>query len=182
MGMADSSRRIRIGDIELAYRITGRGKPVILIHGLACGQRMWFHQRRKLSDRHTVVTYDQRGHGHSDAPDDASRYSGAHLSRDLAGIVDALNFDKVAIVGFSMGGGPALALAAARPESGSRIWSSPTSDRVRTTLGESSGWHGGGSILRNARAGMSCFRTCCAASFSNHMPIAVRVTAGTWAT
>ena len=32
MGMADSSRRIRVGDIELAYRITGRGKPVILIH------------------------------------------------------------------------------------------------------------------------------------------------------
>ena len=116
MGTADSSRRIRVGDIELAYRITGRGKPVILIHGLACGQRMWFHQRRKLSDRHTVVTYDQRGHGHSDAPDDATRYSGAQLARDLAGIVDALSFDKVAIVGFSMGGGPALALAAARPE------------------------------------------------------------------
>src|SRR5262249_55741588 len=32
MGLADSSRRIRIGDIELAYRITGRGKPVILVH------------------------------------------------------------------------------------------------------------------------------------------------------
>jgi pimeloyl-ACP methyl ester carboxylesterase len=116
MSMADSSRRIRIGDIELAYRITGRGKPVILLHGLACGQRMWFHQRRKLSDRHTIITYDQRGHGHSDAPNDAARYSGGHLARDLAGIVDALNFDKVAIVGFSMGGGPALALAAARPD------------------------------------------------------------------
>jgi len=116
MGLADSSRRIRIADIELAYRITGRGKPVILVHGLACGQRMWFHQRRKLSDRRTVITYDQRGHGYSDAPDDASRYSGGHLTRDLAGMVDALNFDKVAIVGFSMGGGPALALAAARPE------------------------------------------------------------------
>src|SRR5258708_30984730 len=77
---------------------------------------MWFHQRRKLSDRHTVMTYDQRGHGHSDAPDDASRYSGGHLARDLAGIVDALNIDKVAVVGFSMGGGPALAFAATRPE------------------------------------------------------------------
>ena len=116
MGLADSSRRIRIADIELSYRVTGRGKPVIFVHGLACGQRMWFHQRRKLSDRYTVITYDQRGHGHSDAPDDASRYSGAHLTRDLAGMVDALDFDKVAIVGFSMGGGPALALAAARPE------------------------------------------------------------------
>ena len=32
MGLADSSRRIRIADIELAYRISGRGKPVILVH------------------------------------------------------------------------------------------------------------------------------------------------------
>ena len=32
MGMADSSHRVRVGDIELAYRIAGRGKPVILIH------------------------------------------------------------------------------------------------------------------------------------------------------
>jgi 3-oxoadipate enol-lactonase len=116
MGIADFSRRIRLGDVELAYRITGRGKPLILVHGLACGQRMWFHQRRKLSDRHTVITYDQRGHGESDAPDDATRYSGGHLARDLTGVIDALNYDKIAVVGFSMGGGPALALAAARPD------------------------------------------------------------------
>src|SRR5262244_1377192 len=102
MGLADSSRRIRIADIELAYRITGRGKPVILVHGLACGQRMWFHQRRRLSGRHTVITYDQRGHGQSEAPDDARRYSGAHLARDLAGIVDALGYDEIAVVGFSL--------------------------------------------------------------------------------
>jgi pimeloyl-ACP methyl ester carboxylesterase len=116
MGIADFSRRIRLGDVELACRITGRGKPLILVHGLACGQRMWFHQRRKLSGRHTVITYDQRGHGESDAPDDATRYSGGHLARDLTGIIDALNYDKIAVVGFSMGGGPALALAAARPD------------------------------------------------------------------
>jgi len=114
--MTDSSRRVRVGDIELAYRIAGRGRPVILVHGLACGQRMWFHQRRRLSGRHTVITYDQRGHGQSEAPDDARRYSGAHLARDLAGIVDALGYDEIAVVGFSLGGGPALALAAARPE------------------------------------------------------------------
>jgi len=116
MGMPEVSRRIPVGDIDLAYRITGRGKPIMLVHGLACGQRMWFHQRRKLSDRHTVITYDQRGHGESDAPDDPTRYSAAHLARDLAGLLDALACDKVAVVGFSLGGGPALALAAARPE------------------------------------------------------------------
>ena len=116
MDMAKVSRRIRLGDIELACHIAGCGKPVILVHGLACGQRMWFHQRRKLSDCHTVITYDQRGHGESDAPDDRSRYSAAHLAGDLAGILDALAYEKVAIVGFSLGGGPALALAATRPE------------------------------------------------------------------
>src|SRR5262249_60293663 len=52
----------------------------------------------------------------SGAPDDPSRYSAAHLARDLAGLLDALACDKVAVVGFSLGGGPALALAAARPE------------------------------------------------------------------
>jgi pimeloyl-ACP methyl ester carboxylesterase len=114
--MAAPPQRIRIGDIEVAYRITGRGPPVVLVHGLACGQRMWFHQRRRLSDRHTVVTYDLRGHGHSDAPTEARRYSSGHLGRDLIGLVEALYLERVAVVGFSMGGGPALALAAARPD------------------------------------------------------------------
>jgi pimeloyl-ACP methyl ester carboxylesterase len=108
--------RLRIGDIDVAYRISGRGPPIVLVHGLACGQRMWFHQRRRLSDRHTVITYDLRGHGHSEVPAEASRYSGGHLGRDLIGLVDALNLERFAVVGFSMGGGPALALAAARPD------------------------------------------------------------------
>src|SRR5262249_32258284 len=115
MGMPEVSRRIPVGDIDLAYRITARGKPIMLVHGLACGQRMWFHQRRKLSDRHTVITYDQRGHGESDAPDDPTRYSAAHLARDLAGLLDALACDKVAVVGFSLPVCPALSLPAARP-------------------------------------------------------------------
>jgi pimeloyl-ACP methyl ester carboxylesterase len=119
--MGFSPPRIRVGDIEIAYRITGRGSPVILVHGLACGQRMWFHQRRALSARHTVITYDLRGHGQSDVPAEAARYSGAHLAHDLAGLIDALGLDRVAVVGFSMGGGPALALAAARPERASHL-------------------------------------------------------------
>src|SRR5262249_14017909 len=180
MSMADSSRRIRIGDIELAYRITGRGKPVILVHGLACGQRMWFHQRRKLSDRHTVVTYHQRGHGDSDAPAAATSCSGGHLARGVAGMVDALSFVMVAIVGFSLGGGPALALAAARPE---RITHLVLAD---VGSGADDAWRiqwlrDGGSTLRSARAGMSCPQPCAEASLSNQMPIAVCVPAATWA-
>lgn len=107
---------IAVHDIRIDYRSVGRGRPVVLIHGLACGKRMWFHQVRALSERYRVIVYDQRGHGLTDAPDDASRYSAGHLTRDLIGFLDALGLDKVALVGFSLGGGPSLALAATQPQ------------------------------------------------------------------
>jgi len=113
--------RIEVGDIEIDYRVFGHGPPLVLIHGLACGRRMWFHQVRALADRYRVITYDQRGHGLTDAPDDPARYSAGHLARDLVGFLDALALDRIAVVGFSMGGGPALALAAARSDRVSRL-------------------------------------------------------------
>ncbi len=112
---------IAVGDIRIDYRSFGEGSPVVLLHGLACGKRMWLHQVRALSDRYRVIVYDQRGHGLTDAPDDPKRYSGAHLFRDLVGFLDALGLDKVSVVGFSMGGGPALALAASMPQRMSRL-------------------------------------------------------------
>jgi pimeloyl-ACP methyl ester carboxylesterase len=112
---------VSIGDIEIDYRSFGQGEPVVLIHGLACGKRMWFHQVRSLAHRYRVITYDQRGHGLSDAPDDSARYSPGHLARDLVGLLDALGLDRVGLVGFSMGGGPALALAASAPSRVSRL-------------------------------------------------------------
>ena len=113
--------KVQIGDIQIAYRDVGHGSPVVLLHGLACGQRMWFHQVRVLRRRFRVITYDQRGHGATDAPDDPTRYSAAHLFRDLVGLLDALSIPKAAVVGFSMGGGPALALAASHPDRVSKL-------------------------------------------------------------
>ena len=107
---------IKVGDISIDYRSFGSGLPVVLLHGLACGKRMWFHQVRALSPHYRVIVYDQRGHGLTDAPDDRSRYSPGHLVRDLAGFLDALGLDRVALVGFSMGGGPALGIAARMPQ------------------------------------------------------------------
>ena len=93
----------------------------MLLHGLACGKRMWFHQIRALRSRFRVIAYDQRGHGLTDAPANATDYSAAHLARDLVDVLDALKIERARIVGFSLGGGPALALAASRPERVSRL-------------------------------------------------------------
>jgi pimeloyl-ACP methyl ester carboxylesterase len=92
-----------------------------MLHGLACGKRMWFHQVRHLRSRFRVIAYDQRGHGLTDAPAVATDYSAGHLARDLVGVLDVLQIERAAIVGFSLGGGPALALAASRPERVSRL-------------------------------------------------------------
>jgi 3-oxoadipate enol-lactonase len=108
--------RIQIGDIAVAVSEVGQGPPVVLLHGLACGQRMWRHQIRALKQRYRVIAYDQRGHGRTDAPSVATRYSASFLARDLVGVLDALQIERAAVVGFSLGGGPALALAASKPD------------------------------------------------------------------
>jgi pimeloyl-ACP methyl ester carboxylesterase len=114
-------RRIRVGNLDVAVTDVGTGPPMVLLHGLGCGRRMWFHQIRALRSRFRVIAYDQRGHGETDAPAAATDYSAGHLARDLVGVLDALAIERAAIVGFSLGGGPALALAANKPERVSRL-------------------------------------------------------------
>ncbi len=125
MASIERLARIQVGNISIAVEDTGNrsgnGPPVVLLHGLGCGQRMWFHQKRALRRRFRVITFDQRGHGLSDAPAAATDYSAAHLTRDLIGVLDALRIERAAVVGFSLGGGPALALAASKPERVSRL-------------------------------------------------------------
>jgi len=108
--------RIQVGDLNISVSVVGHGPPVVLLHGFACGKRMWLHQIRALKQRFRVVAYDQRGHGLTDAPAAATHYSASLLARDLVGVLDALKIERTAIVGFSLGGGPALALAAGKPE------------------------------------------------------------------
>jgi pimeloyl-ACP methyl ester carboxylesterase len=113
--------KIQVGSLAVAVSDAGDGPPVVLLHGLACGRRMWFHQVAALRSRFRVIAFDLRGHGLTDAPAIASEYSAALLARDLEGVLDALQIERAAVVGFSLGGGAALALAAGKPERVSRL-------------------------------------------------------------
>ena len=105
-----------INGICIHYAIEGQGPALVLVHGLGCGRRMWFHQVRALRSRFTILTYDQRGHGLTSAPEQKAAYSPGHLSRDLVGLLDHLGIEQCHLLGFSMGGGPALSLAAVQPK------------------------------------------------------------------
>ncbi len=89
---------------------------VVLVHGYALDCRIWHRQRRDLSRRTRVVSFDQRGHGRSDVPGPGG-YTLDDLAADLLAVLDQVVGDgPVVVVAHSMGGMTLLALAAAHPE------------------------------------------------------------------
>ena len=75
---------------------------VVLIHGLGLCRHMWRDHIADFATDYQVVSYDLSGHGDSAAPTtptDLSLYS-----RQLCSLLDHLQIDKAAVVGFSIGG------------------------------------------------------------------------------
>lgn len=114
-GSAAAASALPANGITLHCRAFGRGAPVVLVHGMACGWRSWRSQIRALAPSCRVIAYDQRGHGLSGAPDDPAAYSEEILADDLAALIRGLGLQRPAVVGLSLGGSVALALAARHP-------------------------------------------------------------------
>ncbi len=107
--------RAAVNGISLYYEVTGQGPPLVLVHGFACGLRMWDPQVQALARSWQVVTYDVRGHGISEAPASPAAYSQAISVADLRALLDHLRLRRAAVGGLSMGGNIALNFALAHP-------------------------------------------------------------------
>ncbi|MDB4879907.1 MAG: hypothetical protein JWL60_1353 [Gemmatimonadetes bacterium] len=89
---------------ELFYEDLGRGQPVVMIHGWPLSGRMWDGQVSALLDAgYRTITYDRRGFGQSGRP--TTGYDYDTFASDLNDLLTTLDLQKVALVGFSMGGG-----------------------------------------------------------------------------
>ena len=96
--------------VKLYYEVHGEGPTVLLSHGYSATTEMWAGQIEPLTTAgFQVVTWDMRGHGHSDAPDDESLYSEALTVDDMAALLDAVDAPKAVIGGLSLGGYMSLA-------------------------------------------------------------------------
>jgi pimeloyl-ACP methyl ester carboxylesterase len=104
-----------VNGVRLYYEVTGKGRPVVLVHGFGCGIRSWDSQVTALSRTHRVIAYDVRGHGLSDAPSEAAAYSQATSVEDLRQLLDVLRVRRTAVGGLSMGGNIALNFALTHP-------------------------------------------------------------------
>lgn len=91
-------------NVKLYVKDYGQGKPVILIHGWPLSNEMWEYQIEALIQNNCrVITYDRRGFGKSSQPWNGYDYD--TLADDLQAIIEHLDLNDVALVGFSMGGG-----------------------------------------------------------------------------
>lgn len=92
----------------------GQGPVVVLSHALGCDSSMWDGVAALLKSRYTVLRYDHRGHGQSEAP--AGPYTVAMFADDAAGLIAAQAGGPVHFVGLSLGGMTAQSLAARHPQ------------------------------------------------------------------
>lgn len=94
-------------------RVDGEdGVTVVLTHGWGATAHMWEPQVAALAPHVRVVTWDLRGHGRSESPDDPSAYSHDIALDDL----DALVGDRAILVGHSLGGQLSLSFALRHPD------------------------------------------------------------------
>ncbi|MEU2252156.1 alpha/beta fold hydrolase [Nocardia xishanensis] len=104
--------------LELEYRVwEGDGRTVVLQHGVVADTNAnWMSMgvvTALQAAGHRVVSLDARGHGRSEKPHDAARYSWDAMARDVRALYDELGLEDVAQVGYSMGGVISLLVAAA---------------------------------------------------------------------
>ncbi|HZZ06053.1 alpha/beta hydrolase [Paraburkholderia sp.] len=97
------------------YASYGTGAPVILLHGGLGHSGNWGYQVPALvAAGHRVVAVDSRGHGRSTR--DARPYMYELMASDVLAVMDTLQLDQAAMVGWSDGACVALVLGIQAPE------------------------------------------------------------------
>jgi pimeloyl-ACP methyl ester carboxylesterase len=101
------------GDLQVREDGPADGQAVVLLHGFACSLGWWDRMVPALARDHRVIRFDLLGHGGSEKP--KRGYGIESQARLVASALDRLGVRRAAVVGHSMGGSVATALADLRP-------------------------------------------------------------------
>ncbi len=111
--------KILINGTTLHVRESGAGEvALVFLHYFGGSSRSWDEVTARLPDFRCIAP-DLRGFGDSQAPDNG--YSVDEQADDIAALIEALGVECFVLVGHSMGGKIALALAARRPKGLERL-------------------------------------------------------------
>lgn len=107
-------------DGDVGYREVGAGSPILLIMGFGGSMDNWPPSFvDALAARHTVVVFDNAGIGDTAAV--PSQLSISAMAGQASALIDALHLGRTAVLGWSMGGMIAQAIAATHPHQVSRL-------------------------------------------------------------
>ncbi len=106
--------KAKVNGINIDYRLSGQGEPLVMITGTASTQDSWLFQTPVFKKHYRVVIFDNRGAGRSDRP--IGPYSIKMMADDTVGLMNHLGIEKAHILGHSMGGMIAQELAINYPE------------------------------------------------------------------
>lgn len=103
-----------VSDTEVHYEVGGHGPAVLLLNGLVASAFLWPRRwRERLERSHRVIRVSNRGTGHTVADGEMLI---PELALDAVAVLDASGVDRAHVVGFSMGGMVAQAIALDHPE------------------------------------------------------------------
>src|SRR3954468_5799065 len=116
-----NDRFVTVDGLKLRYLEEGTGVPAILLHGSSLGSSADVFRRNLgpfAAAGVRAIALDLPGFGKSDPTDDLS---GSYRNKIILGFMDALGLKKVALIGHSSSGGPAVAIALAHPDRVSHV-------------------------------------------------------------
>ena len=104
--------------VRTFYEVYGTGEPTVLLLPTwsIVHSRVWKMQIPYLARHCRVITFDARGNGKSDRPEEPAAYAEQEYAADAIAVLDATDTEQAFIVGYSMGAQRGLLLAAEHPE------------------------------------------------------------------
>lgn len=105
---------VELADVRLYYEEYGQGDVIVFTHGNSMFHGQWQPQVDEFAKTHRVIVWDVRGHGKSTLP--PGEVDPESFSRDLIGLLDALEIKTAVLCGLSMGGHISLQAAVRYPE------------------------------------------------------------------
>jgi len=114
----DSEGYVVRDGVRTFYEVYGTGEPTVLLLPTwsIVHSRVWKMQVPYLARHCRVVTFDGRGNGKSDRPEEPAAYAEEEYAADALAVLDATETAQAFVVGYSMGAQRALLLAADHPE------------------------------------------------------------------
>jgi pimeloyl-ACP methyl ester carboxylesterase len=97
------TEHVQVGDINIAYKRFGQGKPILFIPGTGQTKDAWDPTllSQLAATNHTVIVFDNRGMGETTAG--TKPFSIEQFANDTAGLLDALQIEKADVFGVSLG-------------------------------------------------------------------------------